>query len=188
MSSHRRRSNALLVASSTAVWSISIPTLSMPRSSNGLCISAAAKAGYSRLIIAMTCSSGLPAKRGWAPSDAAAAGCEEAVGCGRLKNDQNPDISLSRFRLEWTSSSPCLPRRARLHQLVHDRIHQRLERGVDDVARDADRRPMLAGLVLALDQHAGDRLGAAVEDAHAVVGEVEALDILLVLAQILAQR
>src|SRR6202035_4231131 len=144
----------------------------MPRSSNGLSISAVAKAGYSRLIIAMTCSSGLPAKRLWAPPDAAAAGCGEAVGCGRLKNDQNPDISLSRFRLEWSSSVPCLPRRARLHQLVDDRIHQRLERGIDDVGRDADRGPMLAGLVLALDQHAGDRLGAAIEDAHAIVDQV----------------
>src|ERR1700692_1398720 len=159
----------------------------MPRSSNGLCISAAAKAGYSRLIIATTCSSGLPAKRGWAPSDAAAADGDE-VGCGRLKNDQNPDISLSRFCLEWSSSAPCSPRRAGFDQLVHDRIHQRLERGVDDVARDADRGPMLAGLVLALDQHAGDRLGAAVEDAHAIVREIEALDVFLVLAEILAQR
>src|SRR5712691_7984055 len=55
-----------------------------------------------------------------------------------------------------------LRRRAGPHELVDDRIHQRLERGVDDVGRDADRGPALAGLVLALDQDAGHRLGATI--------------------------
>ena len=54
-----------------------------------------------------------------------------------------------------------LSRRAGLDELVDDGIHQRLERGVDDVGRDADRGPVLAGLVLALDQHARHRFGAA---------------------------
>ena len=40
----------------------------------------------------------------------------------------------------------------------------------------------------ALDQHARHRLGAAVEDAHPVVGELEPLDIALILAEVLAQR
>src|SRR5215468_10999845 len=75
-----------------------------------------------------------------------------------------------------------LRRRAGPHELVDDRIHQRLERGVDDVGRDADRGPALPGLVLALDQDAGHRLGAAIENAHAVVGELEPADIALILA------
>src|SRR4051812_9283850 len=78
-------------------------------------------------------------------------------------------------------------RRARLDQLVDDRIHQRLERRVDDVGGDADRGPALAGLVLALDQHARYRLGAAVENAHPIVGEIEGIDIFLILAEVLAQ-
>src|SRR5258708_19907191 len=57
-----------------------------------------------------------------------------------------------------------LPRRAGAHELVDDRVHQRLERGVDDVGRDADRGPALSGLVLALDQDARHRLGAARPD------------------------
>ena len=36
------------------------------------------------------------------------------------------------------------------HQLVDDRIVQRLERGVDDVLRDADREPRVAGRVAAI--------------------------------------
>ncbi len=43
-------------------------------------------------------------------------------------------------------------------------------------------------LVVAFDQHARHRLGAALEDTHAVIDELEALDLLLVLAEILAQR
>src|SRR6516164_2962909 len=81
-----------------------------------------------------------------------------------------------------------LRRRPGPHELVDDRIHQRLERGVDDVGRDADRGPALPGLILALDQDAGHRFGAAIENAHAVVGELEPADIALILAQVLAQR
>src|SRR5215468_1223954 len=90
----------------------------------------------------------------------------------------------------WSIMTPSAPSPwgAGPHQLVDDRIHQRLERGVDDIGRDADRGPTLAGLVGALDQHARHRLGAAVEDAHAVVGELETLDVFLVLAEVLAQR
>src|SRR5215813_14236069 len=80
-----------------------------------------------------------------------------------------------------------LRRRAGAHELVDDRIHQRLERGVDDVGRDADCGPALPGLVLALDQDAGHRLGATIENAHAVVGQFEPADIALILAEILAQ-
>src|SRR5436190_19865736 len=76
----------------------------------------------------------------------------------------------------------------RAHQLVDDRIHQRLERGIDDVGGNADRGPALAALVLALDQDAGHRLGATVEDTHAIVGQLEPVDIALILAKILAQR
>src|SRR5580692_12799908 len=78
--------------------------------------------------------------------------------------------------------------RAGFDQLVDDRIHQRLERGVDDVGRDSDRGPALAALVAALDQHPRHRLGAAVENAHPVVGELEPLDMALILADVLAQR
>src|SRR4051812_6902467 len=79
-------------------------------------------------------------------------------------------------------------RRAGLDQLVHDRIHQRLERGIDDVGRDADRGPALPRFVLALDQHARYRFGAAIEDTHTIVGELETLDVFLILAEVLAQR
>src|SRR5262245_28859216 len=80
-----------------------------------------------------------------------------------------------------------LRRRAGPHELVDDRIHQRLERGADDVGRDPDRGPALPSLVLALDQDARHRLGAAIENAHAVVGQLEPADIALILAQVLAQ-
>src|SRR5882672_12839847 len=83
-----------------------------------------------------------------------------------------------------TSERAASRRRAGLDQLVDDRVHQRLERGIDDVGRDADRHPALAVLVLALDQHAGHRLRAGVEDTHAIVGELEAIDVALVLAEI----
>src|SRR5262249_59408783 len=53
--------------------------------------------------------------------------------------------------------------------------------------RDANRGPMLAGLVLALDQHPGYRLRAGVEDAHPIVGELESVDVALILAEVLAQ-
>src|SRR5215510_13255122 len=79
-------------------------------------------------------------------------------------------------------------RRASLHQLVDDRVHQRLERGIDDIGRYPDRGPALAALVLAFDQHPGHRLRAGVEDTHAVIGELEAADVALVLAEVLAQR
>src|SRR6516225_11090572 len=81
-----------------------------------------------------------------------------------------------------------LRRRAGAHELVDDRVHQRLERGIDDVGRDADRGPALSGLVLAFDQDARHRLGAAIENAHAVVGQLEPADIALILAEVLAQR
>src|SRR2546430_5825787 len=79
-----------------------------------------------------------------------------------------------------------LHRRAGAHELVHDRIHQRLKRRIDDVGRDADRGPALAGLVLALDQHTRYRFRAAIENAHALVGELEPADIALILTQVLA--
>src|SRR5262249_40048937 len=47
--------------------------------------------------------------------------------------------------------------------------------------------PATPGPVLALDQDAGTRLGAAIENAHAVIGELEPADIALILAQVLAQ-
>src|SRR4051794_8592138 len=82
----------------------------------------------------------------------------------------NPDVAVL-IRATGTS-----PRCARLYQLVEYRIHQRLERGVDDVGRDADRGPSLALLVLALDQHPRDRLGAAIEDTDAIVDQLQAID------------
>src|SRR5688500_6480431 len=56
----------------------------------------------------------------------------------------------------------------RLEQLPGDRVVQRLVRGVDDVAADADGAPALAGLVGALDHDARDRFGAGLrrQDAH----------------------
>src|SRR6202030_1809853 len=79
-------------------------------------------------------------------------------------------------------------RRPRLHQLVDDRIHQRLERGVDDVGGHADRGPVIAVLVGALDEHARHRLCAGVEDADSIIGEFEPGDVALILAEVLAQR
>src|ERR1700722_3059667 len=81
-----------------------------------------------------------------------------------------------------------LGRGAGFDELLDDRIHQGLERGVDDVGRDADGGPALAVLVLALDQDPRHRPGAGVEDTHAVVREREAVDVALVLAEVLAQR
>src|ERR1700681_4266731 len=81
-----------------------------------------------------------------------------------------PRNSLIISLLSGNSSDAMAPlaahsrRRAGLHQLVDDRIHQRLERGVDDVGRHPDGGPALAALVLALDQDPRDRLGAGVED------------------------
>src|SRR5216684_9218514 len=100
-------------------------------------------------------------------------------------------ISLRSIRATRSVGGPTperLCRRARLHQLVDDRIHQRLERSVDNVGRHPDRGPALAVLVLAFDQHARHGLGAGVEDADPVVGEIEPLDVGLVLAEIFAQR
>src|SRR5438094_7695254 len=64
-------------------------------------------------------------------------------------------------------------RRAGLDELVDDGIHQRLERGIDDIGRHADRGPMLAGLVLALDQHPRHGFGSGVEDTDAIVGQLQ---------------
>src|SRR5947209_14710712 len=76
---------------------------------------------------------------------------------------------------------------AGFHQLVDDRIHQGLERGVDDVGGYAHGGPALAGFILALDQHAGNRFGSGIENANPIVGEVETLDVLLIFSEILAQ-
>src|SRR4051794_25036662 len=59
-------------------------------------------------------------------------------------------------------------RRVRFHQFVNHRIHQGLERGVNDIGRYANGGPALSGLVFAFDQDSRDRLGAAIEDAHAI--------------------
>src|SRR5437868_14737363 len=67
-------------------------------------------------------------------------------------------------------------RRAGLHQLVDNRIHQRLKRGVDDIRRYADRGPALAHLVFALDQVTGYGFGAAVKDPHTVVVPFHSFD------------
>ena len=65
---------------------------------------------------------------------------------------------------------------------------QRLEAGIDDVGRYADREPALArALVAAFHQHARDGLGAASEDTHLVIDELHVLDVLLVAAEVLAQ-
>src|SRR3974390_1998297 len=56
---------------------------------------------------------------------------------------------------------------AGFHQLVDDRVHQRLERGINDVGRYPDRCPALAPFVRTFDQNPRHRLGAAIEDAHA---------------------
>jgi hypothetical protein len=47
---------------------------------------------------------------------------------------------------------------------------------------------MIAGFVGALDQHARDRLGAGVEDTHAIIGELQPGDVALIFAEVLAQR
>jgi len=80
-------------------------------------------------------------------------------------------------------------RRTGAQQLVGDGVDQGLEAGVDDVGGDADREPALArALVAAFHQHARDGLGAAREDAHLVVDQLDVLDVALVAAQVLAQR
>src|SRR6266849_7071347 len=91
-------------------------------------------------------------------------------------------------RVPCTGRESCRSRRRTgLDELIDDRIHQRLERSIDDVRRDTDRGPAFTGLVLTLDENTGDRAGAAVENTHAIVGQLEAFDITLILAEILAQ-
>src|SRR5215472_8112122 len=79
-------------------------------------------------------------------------------------------------------------RRSGFHELVYDGIHQRLERSVDNICRHAHGSPMLAGLVGALDQNSRNGLGAAVEDADAIIGQCESGDEALIFAEVLAQR
>src|SRR5215472_10623035 len=79
-------------------------------------------------------------------------------------------------------------RRSRFHELVYDGIHQRLERSIDNVWGHAHRPPMLAGLVGALDQNPGNGLGAAIEDADAIIRQRESGDETLIFAEVLAQR
>src|SRR5271170_5804835 len=88
----------------------------------------------------------------------------------------------------WSIIDSASRPRAGFHKLIDDGIHQSLERGVDDVGGDADRGPAVAGLVGALDQHPRDRLGAAIEDANAVIGELKSLDVALIFAKVLAQH
>ncbi len=79
--------------------------------------------------------------------------------------------------------------RAVLHQLVVDGVEKGLEAGVDDVGRNAHRQP--AGTrrrIVRLDQNAGHGLRAAREDTHLVVDELDALDVLLIAAEIAAER
>src|SRR6516165_5268276 len=94
--------------------------------------------------------------------------------------------ALLRMRFHQSDEAPSRGG-AGLHELVDDRIHQRLERGVDDVGRHPDGGPAFAAFVTALDQDARHRLGAGIEDTHAVVGEFQAADVALVLAEVLAQ-
>ena len=78
-------------------------------------------------------------------------------------------------------------RRAELEELIVDRVDQRLERGVKDVARRADRPPRVALAVAEFDEHAHHRGGAAPKDAHAIVEQLEIFDMFLVDAEVLAQ-
>src|SRR5581483_10966727 len=94
----------------------------------------------------------------------------------------------SKMAVEGGGGFIFLRRSAGFDELVDDGIHQRLERGVDDVRRDPDRRPMIAGLVRAFDQDARHRLRAAIEDTHAIIGEREPGDVALIFAEVLAQR
>src|ERR1700677_4057737 len=88
----------------------------------------------------------------------------------------------------WSITLKPSRRSARLHKLVDDRIHQRLERRVDDVRRDPDCGPVIAGFVCTLDQHARDGLGAGIEDTHTIIRELQSGDVALVFAKVLAQR
>src|SRR5580658_11097082 len=88
----------------------------------------------------------------------------------------------------WSITLKPSRRSARLHKLVDDRIHQRLERRVDDVRRDPDRRPTIAGFVGTLYQHARDGLGTGIEDTHTVIRELQSRDVALVFPKVLAQR
>src|SRR5579871_4213710 len=87
--------------------------------------------------------------------------------------------------LAMTSTN--LSRRARFDELVDNRVHQRLERCIDDIGRDTDGTPRLALLVGAFDQNPRHGLGAAIEDTHAIIDQLEAFDEFLVLAEVLAQ-
>ncbi|MNT63837.1 hypothetical protein D3C72_2016840 [compost metagenome] len=75
-----------------------------------------------------------------------------------------------------------------LQELEDDAVHQRLERGVDDVVGNAHRPPARARAIGRFDQNAGDRLGPAIEDTDLVVRKLQVFDFGLVLAEILAQR
>ena len=77
-----------------------------------------------------------PGRRGWN---------ERLVACC--------EMSFARKGFSKGKRRALLRRHAELDQPVNDRVDQRLERGVDDVARYADRRPALAGRVAELDQN-----------------------------------
>src|SRR5205807_407585 len=83
--------------------------------------------------------------------------------------DHGPPVAFcARSRFAKTSR-----RRAGFNQLVDHRIHQRLKRGVDDIGGHADRGPSLALLVFALYQHPRHGFGSAIEDADAIIDQLQ---------------
>ena len=73
-------------------------------------------------------------------------------------------------------------------EFVGDGICQRLERGIDDVGRHADRRPARAFAVGAFDHHARHGLGAACEDTHLIIDETQILQDAGIFSEVFAQR
>ncbi len=73
-------------------------------------------------------------------------------------------------------------------QLPVDRVEQRLEAGVDDIRAHADGGPAPPPAIFAVDDHARDRLGATLGDAHLEVDQLHVVDTGLVRAKILTQR
>src|SRR5690606_11755214 len=72
-------------------------------------------------------------------------------------------------------------------KLVGDAVDQGLKGRVDDIGGDTDGVPSVALRVPGFDQHPGDRVGAAGEDADLVVDQVQVLDVWLVAPEILAK-
>src|SRR5262245_22559092 len=100
-----------------------------------------------------------------------------SAGAGRSMTDMTAVYRGTRppttRNMAWVA---CRGRRASLcaqghlfaQQFEDDRVGQRLEGGIDNIGRHADREPAIALAVAAFDQNPGRGSRAAIEDTHLV--------------------